>query len=329
MGNFSFTKLGFILVLASMFTYSCSQNDTFMTPEEQLQDESELELKSSTATINYDVTSSITAIPIELSDFGPNPVLLDFDELESGTSIGELYLSQGTLFENTLAVNGTFPVSAPNVIVSASTLPVGIHFPSGITKVGIKIDGDGYALDRQPQMRVFDENDIILGIQNFAQGPDFVGFAFSQPIQAYVKLGSTPYNDPSGPFVFTDAYDNLIFELAKLTIDAVTELVPETLNLKSNGTWISAFIELPEGYNVLDIEINSIQLVGTISAELHPKGVGDADHDGIADLMVKFSREAIIEYLSGTTGSVLLSVTGDMTNEIAFESFASLKVIDP
>ena len=32
------------------------------------------------------------------------------------------------------------------------------------------------------------------------------------------------------------------------------------MNLKSNGELITTYIELPEGYNVSDIDVNSVQL---------------------------------------------------------------------
>ncbi len=89
--------------------------------------------------------------------------------------------------------------------------------------------------------------------------------------------------------------------LRYLSISAGIDIDPDTLNLKSNGNWITAYIELPDGYNVLDIDIESIVL--TIDTDKFyvvldaPFQVDDYDNDGISDLMVKFDRTAIVNFL--------------------------------
>jgi len=77
-------------------------------------------------------------------------------------------------------------------------------------------------------------------------------------------------------------------------ITATVDIHPQTLNLRSRGKWITAFIELPEDYNVADINVSSIMLNDTIPAELRPLAIGDYDEDGIPDLMVKFDRAEVI-----------------------------------
>jgi hypothetical protein len=86
------------------------------------------------------------------------------------------------------------------------------------------------------------------------------------------------------------------------TVPATIDFHPNTLNLNSKGKWVTGYIELPEGNDLDEIDqiwIGSIAMNGEyateteISAELHPREVGDYDSDGIADLMVKFDREAI------------------------------------
>jgi hypothetical protein len=41
---------------------------------------------------------------------------------------------------------------------------------------------------------------------------------------------------------------------------AVNDIKPDTLNLVSNGNWITAYIELPAGYRVADINVSTIML---------------------------------------------------------------------
>ena len=43
-------------------------------------------------------------------------------------------------------------------------------------------------------------------------------------------------------------------------IEAEVNIDPDTLNVKSKGKWITAYIELPEGYDVNDIDINTVKL---------------------------------------------------------------------
>ncbi len=77
------------------------------------------------------------------------------------------------------------------------------------------------------------------------------------------------------------------------------DIDPDTLNLKSKGRWITAYIELYDGRDVRDIDIGTILLNGAIPAERWPTAVGDQDEDGVPDLMVKFNRSRVQEYVEG------------------------------
>jgi hypothetical protein len=101
------------------------------------------------------------------------------------------------------------------------------------------------------------------------------------------------------------------------TIRATVEIVPDTLNLKSEGQWITAYIELPEGYSASDIDADSINL--DIDLWHFPRGeptdIGDHDHDKIPDLMVKFSRDlvkSVIIYKGISYGNFSLTITGEL-----------------
>jgi len=76
-------------------------------------------------------------------------------------------------------------------------------------------------------------------------------------------------------------------------ITATVDIHPKTLNLMSTGTWITVYIELPEDYNVSNIDILTVKL-NYIQVELYPTEVGDYDNDGFLDLMVKFDRQRVI-----------------------------------
>jgi len=75
-------------------------------------------------------------------------------------------------------------------------------------------------------------------------------------------------------------------------VEATVNVDPYTLNLVSNGQWISAFITPPEGYTAEDIDILTIRLK-------HNDFVLTADWGEIQDsfVMSKFDRVALRDYL--------------------------------
>jgi hypothetical protein len=101
------------------------------------------------------------------------------------------------------------------------------------------------------------------------------------------------------------------------------DINPDTLNLGSKGKWISCYIELYRDVNVSSIDVSSILLNGTVPVD--PKGpstIGDYDSDGIPDLMVKFNRTAVSEYILSTGvrfGNVTLTVSGKLYDGTLFE----------
>ncbi len=120
---------------------------------------------------------------------------------------------------------------------------------------------------------------------------------------------------------------------------AIIDINPGTLNLESNGKWVTAYIELPEGYDVNDIKVNTVLLNDTVPAEARPTGVGDDDEDGILDLMVKFDRQALIEYINENIDwsmperakplifEVTLTVTGLLCDDTPFEGTDAIRVL--
>jgi hypothetical protein len=98
-------------------------------------------------------------------------------------------------------------------------------------------------------------------------------------------------------------------------IFAIIDFDPDTLHLKSKGKWVTVYVELPFGFNVTDIDFSTLSLDGAISPEPYPTEIGDYDDDGIPDLMVKFDRESVKEYLEnqdlGDGNEARIVVTGE------------------
>jgi hypothetical protein len=109
------------------------------------------------------------------------------------------------------------------------------------------------------------------------------------------------------------------------SINATVNFDPDTLNQKSNGQWITVYIELPAGYAPANIAIASIRLEGTIPAETRPTALGDYDSDGIPDLMVKFRRSDVIAVLPAGE-HVQVHVTGTVAGT-PFEGVDIIRVI--
>lgn len=113
--------------------------------------------------------------------------------------------------------------------------------------------------------------------------------------------------------------------IPQTSINATIDFDPDTLNSTSKGTWVVVYIELPSGYNPKDIDIASIRLEGTVAAEAWPYAIGDHDHDGIADLMVKFRRSDVISILPNGE-NIPVHVQGKV-GTMTFEGVDTIRVI--
>jgi hypothetical protein len=122
------------------------------------------------------------------------------------------------------------------------------------------------------------------------------------------------------------------FVISPPVVSATVDINPDTLNLKSKGKFITAYIELAEGYYVEDIYVNSVTLAKINDFLLDPplytvgpSAIGDSDDDGIPDLMVKFGRQELIPLLE--VGNAELTVTGGMVDGLIFEGTVTIRVI--
>jgi hypothetical protein len=103
------------------------------------------------------------------------------------------------------------------------------------------------------------------------------------------------------------------------------------LNLKSRSSFAPAYIELPEGYNVSDINPSAIRLNGSIPIDLSiDPAIGDYDSDTIPDLFIVFNRTEIVEYIKSegiANGTVNLGIQGSFIRvHASFEGNDNLTV---
>jgi len=101
---------------------------------------------------------------------------------------------------------------------------------------------------------------------------------------------------------------------------AEARIVPRTINLASKGKWITAFLWLPEEYNVADIEPNSVLLEG----EIKPEEFSVDQQKQVA--VLRFSRKEVQGILD--IGEVELSIIGWLTDRTLFEGRDVIRVIN-
>lgn len=114
-------------------------------------------------------------------------------------------------------------------------------------------------------------------------------------------------------------------------VTATVDMDPPALNLKSEGEWVTAHIELPEGYSVNDIDASSLKLNKTFSVDLNTSALlGDYDNDGVPDLTVKFNRTELTSYiyyvLGIKYGNITLTITGKLTDGTLLEGSDIIEV---
>jgi hypothetical protein len=117
-----------------------------------------------------------------------------------------------------------------------------------------------------------------------------------------------------------------------VVIPAEVDICPKSLNLRSRGRWITAFIELPLGYDVREIDVGTAAVEGgelmeaAVPAEPRPTAICDHDNDGIPDLMVKFDRSDVQELVE-VGENVELAVIGRWRG-IWFRGSDNIRAID-
>jgi hypothetical protein len=105
-------------------------------------------------------------------------------------------------------------------------------------------------------------------------------------------------------------------------IEAVIDVDPNMINLKSKGKWITCYIDLAQGYDAHGINAETVTLNG-VSAHVGEEGwatpeasagnMVDHDGDGILERMVKFDRAALQAFLQ--TGTITVTVKGKLPSQ--------------
>jgi len=157
---------------------------------------------------------------------------------------------------------------------------------------GVWVEGDYHLLPNSPCIDTGDPNYIVEPNETDLDGkPRVMG--------GRIDMGAYEYSPP---------------------ISAEVRIVPRAINLQSKGKWINAFLWLPEGYNITDIDAKSVLL----EDEIEPQWVWFDEEEQVA--MVKFSREEVQDIL--TIGEVGLTITVQLTDGTVFEAKDVIIVIN-
>ncbi len=143
------------------------------------------------------------------------------------------------------------------------------------------------------------------------------GFGEDASGELYAAVTNTPANGTGG----------IIYRLDPV-VQVGFDLKPETIKLSSRDTpnRVHAFLEPPPPFSPADIVVASIRLNGVVPVDLTaPVTVGDEDNDGLPDLKVYFSRNAL-ELILPIGDQVPVHVTGFLGATQAFEGFDLIRV---
>ena len=130
--------------------------------------------------------------------------------------------------------------------------------------------------------------------------------------------GSWPWCDwDDGEQILSTEWALLTLQKVVPPITATVRIEPETLNLNSKGV-LTAFITLPEGLNVADIDLDTVECEGAPAVRGHVAG----GHTFIA----KFNRQDLVDVPTGD--EVTLTVTGKLVTGTPFAGSDTIRVID-
>jgi enterochelin esterase-like enzyme len=119
-------------------------------------------------------------------------------------------------------------------------------------------------------------------------------------------------------------------------LKAAIDFQPTTLNLKSNGNWVTCHIQLPGDYSAADIDPSTVVLNKINGVAIDPPIYRDgpysvSNHHGRPRLMVKFSRQALVAQLTAMSiggGQIVeIGVAGELTGRMPFHDNGTIHVI--
>jgi pectin methylesterase-like acyl-CoA thioesterase len=168
--------------------------------------------------------------------------------------------------------------------------------------------------------RILNGSDVIATVAESVYSYDLTGLSSGTGYTFTVQAGDAAGNwSVNGPAV-----------TVKTLITADVDVDPDIINVKSNGKWITVYIELLPGYDASKIDLSTVKMLVNnveIQPDMSPSNIGDYDMDSIPDLMLKFDRSKIIEALSqNTSDEIIVTVKGKLQTGDVFTGKIKVKV---
>jgi hypothetical protein len=207
-----------------------------------------------------------------------------------------------------------------SLVEAAAVLPIADTGGPYTGEVGdtILFDGSG-SFDSDGWIVLYEWDFASDGVFDFSSTEPTAEYAYSAEFTGMVTLRVT---DNDGNTAIGTAPVEILprscIPLKALALD------PETLNLHIRGKWITAYIELPEGYSFEDIDIGTVRLLYVGNETYADRG--DVQ-DGV--LMVKFDRATVAGWFEGLHDEEVELIVAGEVNGIQFEGTDTIRVIDP
>lgn len=208
-------------------------------------------------------------------------------------------------------VNGEVKNEIDYAIYDPTTESIGILFPEGVytyTLTGTATSTYAFTSDSYDGATTtsFSATDIPIVPGEIHQ------YSVNEAALARGEDGVTLFIDKNGDGIFEKTITvgaELTGDEYRLLIETVVDIDPDTLNRKNGSGVMTAYIELPVGFDIHKIDAKSVTLNGR-PANAKPVIIGDYDKDGIPDLMIKFDRGIIIPTLSSEDIVATMTIAG-------------------
>jgi signal peptidase I len=126
------------------------------------------------------------------------------------------------------------------------------------------------------------------------------------------------------------------YPVAIRPLAASVDVKPESLGKRSSGEPVLAFVELPVGSDLRDVDIRSVRLCrgadpcgDGVPVAGKPK-IGDADGDGVDDLKLSFERAAVLALVRDVRppADVVFTVSGLVGDAAFFAGSDTVRVVE-
>jgi hypothetical protein len=157
----------------------------------------------------------------------------------------------------------------------------------------------------------------------------------------------TPANEQLGDnsvtveAINTAGIDTQTFIIIVLAVEAEIDIEPDSLNMKSQGKFITVHIQLTGQIENIDLETVMLEDVPAVTDQKYgfvknpAEYLVDYDDDGIIERVVKFYRDDVEDLLAEINGvtngkfyQIELTVTGQLLDGTPFEGSDTIKIID-